>query len=84
MKSIIRILILLLFFNEFTSAKMSTKLRKQLQNSVVNYSGVVIYSYGRQAEEFQTSSNHFNLSINVSSSITIWPFKHFLNIHKIV
>ena len=83
MKSIIRIFVFLLF-NVFTSAKMSTKLRKQLQNSVVNYSGVVIYSYGRQAEEFQTSSNHFNLSINVSSSITIWPLKHFLNIHKIV
>ena len=83
MKSIIRIFVFLLF-NVFTSAKMSTKLRKQLQNSVVDYSGVVIYSYGRQAEEFQTSSNHFNLSINVSSSITIWPFKHFLNIHKIV
>ena len=83
MKSIIRIFVFLLF-NVFTSAKMSTKLRKQLQNSVVNYSGVVIYSYGRQAEEFQTSSNHFNLSINVSCSITICPLKHFLNSHKIV
>ena len=83
MKSIIRIFVFLLF-NVFTSAKMSTKLRKQLQNSVVNYSGVVIYSYGRQAEEFQTSSNHFNLSINVSCSITICPLKHFLNSHTIV
>ena len=83
MKSIIRIFVFLLF-NVFTSAKMSTKLRKQLQNSVVNYSGVVIYSYGRQAEEFQTSSNHFNLSINVSCSITICPLKHFLNSHAIV
>ena len=76
MKSIIRIFVFLLF-NVFTSAKMSTKLRKQLQNSVVNYSGVVIYSYGRQAEEFQTSSNHFNLSINVSCSITFLAIKTF-------
>ena len=76
MKSIIRIFVFLLF-NVFTSAKMSTKLRKQLQNSVVDYSGVVIYSYGRQAEEFQTSSNHFNLSINVSCSITFLAIKTF-------
>ena len=93
MKSAIQILIFLLLYG-FTSAKMSSKLRKQLQNSEINYngkivkidriiemifictfSGVIIYSYGRQAEEFQTSWNHFNLSVNVSYSFINTTFE---------